>query len=84
MLHLLIVPIITLNKFMMTSELLLHINYVFYSDDLCIMSASPSGLQKTIIDICVKYSLQNSLTFNYTESVGIVFKPKKINCIAPI
>ena len=44
------------------------VNFVFYADDLCIMSASPAGLQK-LIDICYIYSVQNSLTFNPTKSV---------------
>ena len=39
------------------------------------MSASPAGLQK-LIDICYNYSVQNSLTFNPTKSVCVVFKPK--------
>ena len=51
-------------------------NHVFYADDLCIMSASPAGLH-TLIDICYNYSVQNSLTFNPTKSVCVVFKPKK-------
>ena len=46
------------------------------------MSASPSGLQK-LMDICVKYSLQNSLTLNPTKSVCIVFKPKRFPLHCP-
>ena len=42
----------------------------FYVDDLCIMSASPAGLQK-LIDICYNYSVQNSLRFNPTKSVCV-------------
>ena len=34
----------------------ISINHVFYAGDLCIISASPSGLQ-TLIDICFEYSL---------------------------
>ena len=52
------------------------VNHVFYAADLCIMSGSPTGLQK-LIDICYNYSVQNSLTFNPTKSVCVVFKPKK-------
>ena len=51
------------------------VNHVFYADDLCIMSASPAGLQK-LIDICYNYSVQNYLTFNVTKSGCVVFKPK--------
>ena len=58
------------------------INHVFYVDDLCIMSASSSSLQK-LIDNCVKYSLHNSLTFNPTKSVCIVFKPTRFKLHYP-
>ena len=51
------------------------VNHVFYADDICIMSACPAGLQK-LIDICYNYSVQNSLTFNPTKSVCVVFKLK--------
>ena len=60
----------------------ISIIHVFYADDLCIMSASPSGLQK-LIDICFEYSLHNSLTFNSTKSVCIVFKPKRFKLHCP-
>ena len=54
------------------------VTHVFYADDLCIMSASPAGLQK-LIDMCYSYSdsVQNSLRFNPTKSVCVTFKPKK-------
>ena len=58
------------------------VNLVFYADDLCIMSASPAGLQK-LIDICYNYSVHNSLTFNPTKSVCVVFKPKKFKLYCP-
>ena len=60
----------------------ISINHVFYADDLCMMSASLSGLQK-LIDICFEYSLHNSLTFNSTKSVCIVFKPKRFKLHCP-
>ena len=60
----------------------ISIIHVFYADDLCIMSAAPSGLQK-LIDICFEYSLHNSLTFNSTKSVCIVFKPKRFKLHCP-
>ena len=46
------------------------------------MSANPGGLQK-LIDICYNYSVQNSLTFNPTKSVCVVFKPKKFKLYCP-
>ena len=39
------------------------------------MSASP-GLPN-LTDMCFKYSLHNSLSFNSAKSVCIVFKPKR-------
>ena len=58
------------------------VNHVIYADDLCIMSASPARLQ-TLIDICYNYSVQNSLTFNPTKSVCVVFKPKNFKLYCP-
>ena len=54
------------------------VNHVLlvYADDLCIMSASPAGLQK-LSDICYNYSVRNSLTFNSTKYVYVVLK---LNC----
>ena len=58
------------------------VNLVFYADDLCIISASPAGFQK-LIDKCYNYSVQNSLTFNPTKSVCVVFKPEKFKLYCP-
>ena len=41
----------------------------------------PSGLQK-LIDICVKYSLHNSLSFNPAKSVCIVLRQYDLRYIA--
>ena len=46
------------------------------------MSASPADIQK-LIDICYNYSVQNSLTFNTTKSVCVVFKPKTFKLYCP-
>ena len=58
-------------------------NHVFYADDLCIMSAGLAGSQKLIDILCYSYSVQNSLTFNPTKSVCMVFKPKKFKLYCP-
>ena len=50
------------------------LNHIFYADDLCIMSASPAGLQ-SILNICEKYASDNDIVFNGKKSVCIVFKP---------
>ena len=36
-----------------------------------------------MIDVCYNYSVQNSLTFNPTKSVCVVFKPKKFKLYCP-
>ena len=35
------------------------INHLFYADDLCVMTSSPSGLQ-TLLDTCLRYANANS------------------------
>ena len=39
-----------------------------YADDLIVLSASVSGLQR-MLDMCYQFDLQNSLTFNQKKSV---------------
>ena len=58
------------------------VNHVFYADDLCIMPANPAGIQK-LIDRGYNYSVHDSLIFNPTKSVCVVFKPKKFKLYCP-
>ena len=58
------------------------LNHIFYADDLCIMSASPAGLQY-ILNICEKYASDNDIVFNGKKSVCIVFKPDRYKLKSP-
>ncbi len=58
------------------------INHLFYADDLCIMSASPSGLQQ-IMNICTNYASENDITFNHKKSMCMVFKPARYKLKCP-
>ena len=57
------------------------LNHIFYADDLCIMASSPGGLQ-SILNICSQYASVNDITFNFSKSMCVVFKPDgyKLNC----
>ena len=52
------------------------INHVFYADDICLITPSPSGLQR-LLDICAMYGTEHNILFNPTKSVTMVFKSKK-------
>ena len=56
-------------------------NHVMYADDICLMTPSPAALQE-LIDICYDFSVQNDLSFNFSKSYCMVFKPKlyKLSC----
>ena len=56
------------------------VNHVFYADDLCIMSASPAGLQK-LIDICYNYSVPNSLTLTLLNLFVWYSSQRSLSCI---
>ena len=59
----------------------LCMNHVMYPDDICLMAPSPAALQE-LIDICYDFSVQNYLSFNFSKSYCMVFKPKsfKLSC----
>ena len=58
------------------------INHIFYADDLCLMAPSPSGLQK-LLDICVRFGLDNDIIYNTNKSMCMVFKPPSYSCKCP-
>ena len=58
------------------------LNHILYADDLCIMSASPAGLQ-SILNIYEKYASDNDIIFNGKRSVCIVFKPDRYKLKSP-
>ena len=51
------------------------INHVMYVEDICRVASSSVEVQ-ILIDICYKYSLHNDVSFNYSKSYCVVFKPK--------
>ncbi len=57
-------------------------NHIFYADDLCIMSSSPSRLQK-ILNICASFASENDIVFNKKKSMCVVFKPDRFNLKCP-
>ena len=46
------------------------------------MAPSPSGLQ-TLLDICVRFGLDNDIIYNTNKSMCIVFKPPSYSCKCP-
>ena len=56
------------------------VNHVLYTDDLCIMSASPAGLQK-LIDIYYNYSEQNSLPLTLLNLFVWYSSQRSLSCI---
>ena len=57
-------------------------NHLFYADDLCLMSSSPSGLQR-LLNICFDYAVDNDIMFNQKKSQCVVFKPDKFKLSSP-
>ena len=51
-----------------------------YADDSCIISSSPSGLQK-LIDICCQYASDNTIIYNESKTKCVCFKPKQFRHI---
>ena len=55
-------------------------NHVMYADDICLMAAV--ALQE-LIDICYDFSVQNDLSFIFSNMYCMVFKPyMALNCIS--
>ena len=53
------------------------INHVSYTDDLCLISLSSSGMQH-LLHICDTYAISHQLSYNATKSFSLCFKPKQI------
>lgn len=51
------------------------INHLMYADDIVLFCPSTVGLQ-SMLKICSKYGLENSITFNSKKSAIMSFKPK--------
>ena len=76
-----------LSDYLVKSQIGCHIdslcvNHVMYDDDICLMAPSPAALQK-LINICYDFSMQNTLSFNSSKSVCMVFKPRLYKLSSP-
>ena len=56
---------------------------MYFMPMICVLCLLLPPVCKKLIDICFEYSLHNSLTFNSTKSVCIVFKPKRFKLHCP-
>ena len=52
----------------------IFLNHLCYADDLCLISLSPSGMQK-LLGICSKYAIDYSLTYIANKSFSLCFIP---------
>ena len=55
-------------------------NHVFFTDDICLLAPSLSGLQ-ALFDICTAYAKTHKIFFNSSKSVDVLFEPKKF-CVS--
>ena len=52
------------------------VNHLMFADDICVFSPSISGLQ-CLLNICGDCAAEHEITFNYNETIGVIFCPKK-------
>ena len=52
------------------------VNNLMFADDICVFSPSISGLQ-CLLNICGDCAAEHEITFNYNETIGVIFCPKK-------
>ena len=52
------------------------VNHISYADDMCLMSPTPSGMQK-LLNICGQYAVTHDLKYNAEKSVCMVFSPRR-------
>ena len=76
-----------LSDYLAKSQIRWHINnacanHVMHADAICLMAPSPAALQK-LIHIYYEFSIQNNLSFNFTKSFCMVFKPRLYNLLCP-
>ena len=51
-------------------------NHLFYADDSCLLAPSLAGLQ-SLVNICVDYSIGNTIIYNVKKTKCMCFKPSK-------
>ena len=49
------------------------INHLCYTDDLCRIGLSPSGMQQ-LLNICKEYASEHKLLYNVSETFELCFK----------
>ena len=57
-------------------------NHLIYVDDICLSAHTPSNL-RNILNVCDDFERANSISFNPSKSVYIVFAPKNFNLFVP-
>ena len=58
------------------------LNHLCYADDLCLISLSSAGMQK-LLNLCSKYAVDQSLTYNARKSFSLCFIPGTVKISRP-
>ena len=58
------------------------LNHLYYTDDLCLISLSSAGMQK-LLNLCSKYAVDHSLTYNVNKSFSLCFIPANVKISRP-
>ena len=58
------------------------LNQLCYADDLCLISLSSAGMQK-LLNLCSKYAVDHSLTYNAKKSFSLCFIPRTVKISRP-
>ena len=58
------------------------LNHLCYADDLYLISLSSAGMQK-LLNLCSKYAVDHSLTYNAKKSFSLCFIPRTVKISRP-
>ena len=58
------------------------LNHLCYADDLCLISLSSAGMQM-LLNLCPKYAVDHSLTYNAKKSFSLCFIPRTVKISRP-
>ena len=58
------------------------LNHLCYADDLCLKSLSSAGMQK-LLNLCLKYTVDHSLTYSAKKSFLLCFIPRTVKISRP-
>ena len=58
------------------------LNHLCYADDLCLICLSSAGIQK-LMNLCTKYAVDHSLTYNAKKSFSLCFIPRTVKINRP-